>query len=92
MIGSASVILRYYALKYLTIADTSVITYSTPVLVTVLAHFFLKERCGVFPIFIAFVTLCGVVIVTKPPILTGATEFDSDTLVRWNSPFYFMLN
>lgn len=84
IIGSTSVILRYYALQYLTIGDTSVITYSTPVLVTVLAHFFLGERCGVFPIIIAMVTLCGVIIVTKPPILTGATEFDANTLVRPN--------
>jgi len=81
IIGSSSVILRYYALQYLTIGDTSVITYSTPVLVTVLAHFFLGERCGVFPIIVAFVTLCGVVIVTKPPLLTGAAGFDTNTLV-----------
>ncbi|CAL8122538.1 unnamed protein product [Orchesella dallaii] len=81
IIGSSSVILRYYALQYLTIGDTSVITYSTPVLVTVLAHFFLGEKCGVFPIIVAFITLCGVIIVTKPPILTGATEFDSNMMI-----------
>ncbi|ODM97265.1 Solute carrier family 35 member G1 [Orchesella cincta] len=81
IIGSSSVILRYYALQYLTIGDTSVITYSTPVLVTVLAHFFLGERCGVFPIIIAFTTLCGVIIVTKPPILTGESGFDTNMLI-----------
>jgi len=84
LIGSTSVILRYYALQYLTIADTSVITYSTPVLVTVMAHFFLGEKCGVVPIIVAFTTLVGVGIVTKPPLLTGAESFDTNTLVIIN--------
>ncbi|XP_021959979.1 solute carrier family 35 member G1 isoform X2 [Folsomia candida] len=81
LIGSSSVILRYYALQYLSIGDTSVITYSTPVLVTVMAHFFLGERCGVIPVIVSFTTLAGVVIVTKPPLLTGAESFDTDTLI-----------
>ncbi|CAL8104295.1 unnamed protein product [Orchesella dallaii] len=81
ILGSSSVILRYYSLQYLTIGDTSVISYATPVLVTVLAHFFLGEKCGIFSILIAIITLCGVVIVTKPPILTGAEELDTNILI-----------
>jgi len=81
LIGSTSVILRFYALQYLTIGDTAVITYSTPVLVTVMAHFFLGEKCGVVPIIVAFTTLAGVVIVTKPPLLTGGDSFDTEAIV-----------
>jgi drug/metabolite transporter (DMT)-like permease len=75
------VILRYYALEYLTIGDTSVITYSTPVLVTVMAHFFLGEKCGVVPSIIVFTTLAGVIIAIKPPLLTGGESFDNNILV-----------
>jgi len=81
LIGSTSVILRYFALQYLTIGDTSVITYSTPVLVTILAHFFLGEKCGVIPIIVAITTLGGVIVITRPPVITGAESFDNDTLI-----------
>ena len=54
---------------------------STPVLVTVLAHFFLKERCGVIPVIVAIITFFGVAVITRPPFLTGAESFDSETLV-----------
>ena len=76
-----SVVLRYYALEYLTIGDTSVISYSTPVLVTILAHFMLGERAGLLSFIVAFTTLVGVVIVAKPPMLTGATSFTSGALL-----------
>lgn len=75
-------ILRYFALEYLTIGDTAVITYATPVLVTVLAHFFLGEKIGIIPVLVALATFAGVLIMTKPPFITGQEEFDPDTLVR----------
>jgi drug/metabolite transporter (DMT)-like permease len=92
LIGSTSVILRYYALQYLTIGDTAVITYSTPVLVTVMAHFFLDEKCGVIPVIIAFTTLGGVIIVTRPPLLTGGEAFDNDTLVSLTKQIIFNIS
>lgn len=81
VLGSCSVIFRYYALAYLSIGDTSVISYSSPVLVTILAHFFLGEKTGVVPIGAALLTLGGVFVILRPPMLTGE-PFDERRLVR----------
>jgi len=80
-LGASSVILRYYALEYLSIADTSVITYATPVLVTVMAHFVLGEKMGIVPVLAAILTFGGVVVMTRPPFLTGQKSFNTRNLV-----------
>jgi drug/metabolite transporter (DMT)-like permease len=71
-----------YALQYLNIADAIVISTSAPVFVSILAYAFLKEKCGVLSIITAIVTLVGVIIIAKPPIITGAVEFDDKLMVR----------
>jgi len=76
------VILRYFALEYLSIGDTAVITYATPILVTVLAHFCLGEKAGIVPFIAAFITFGGVIAMTRPPFLTGQESFDQENLVR----------
>ncbi|CAG7833424.1 unnamed protein product [Allacma fusca] len=81
ILGGSSVILRYFAVEHMTIGDASVISYSSPVLVTILAHFFLGEKTGLVPILTAVFTLCGVVVITQPPMLTGKEGFDHDTLI-----------
>jgi len=80
-LGGMSVLFRYYALEYLTIADTAVITYSSPILVTILAHFLLGETMGIVPVLVTISTLCGVVLIAHPPILTGEDEFEPGKLV-----------
>jgi len=80
-LGGMSVMFRYYALEYLTLADTSVITYSSPILVTILAHFLLGETMGIVPVFVTILTLCGVVLIAHPPILTGEDEFEPGKLI-----------
>jgi drug/metabolite transporter (DMT)-like permease len=41
----------------------------------------LGESCGLIPIIVAIVALCGIGVMTRPPILTGAESFDNDTLI-----------
>lgn len=57
------------------------IVFSSPVVTTILAHFLVGEEIGIIFILIAIFTLCGVGCVTKPPIFTGAKEFDTGSLV-----------
>lgn len=76
-------ILQFYSLSYLPLADCTVITCSTPIIVPILAHFFLGEKFGVVSILTAVLTLTGVFITSKPPILTGAKEMSSDTWVLY---------
>ncbi|CAG7786816.1 unnamed protein product [Allacma fusca] len=80
ILGSTSVFLRFYSLKYMSIADSSVISHSSPVFVVIIAHFTLKEKCGFVPLFVALVTCFGVFVIFRPPILTGSESFDSETL------------
>jgi drug/metabolite transporter (DMT)-like permease len=77
-----SVILRYYALQYLSVGDVSVITGSTPLVVTIMGHFLLGEKCGVVSAVVAFGLLGAIVIETKPHMMMlSGMDFDTDTLV-----------
>lgn len=76
-----SVVFRAYSLKYLAIADMTVIVFSSPILTTIIAHFVVHEPCGPIFIVIALYTFSGVILITKPPLLVGGESFDSNQLV-----------
>ncbi|KAG8190162.1 hypothetical protein JTE90_008696 [Oedothorax gibbosus] len=67
LVGATSLFLRFVAFRYLPIADASVIIFSIPVFVAVLARIFLKEPCGFFHAFTVLLTLGGIVLITKLP-------------------------
>lgn len=69
LVGATSLFLRFYAFRHLPIADASVIVFSIPVFVAVMARIFLKEPCGYFHAFSVFLTLVGIVLITKLPVL-----------------------
>ncbi|CAG7729703.1 unnamed protein product, partial [Allacma fusca] len=74
------VLTRFYAIQYLTVADVTVISHSGPVFVTILAHFFLDEKCGVVSILVSILTGFGVVVIVRPPFITGSESFDTGML------------
>lgn len=80
LVGATSLFLRFVAFRYLPIADASVIIFSIPVFVSVLARIFLKEPCGFFHAFTVFLTLIGIVLITKLPVI--------DTVLAKNSSTY----
>lgn len=61
--------------------DALVISSSTPVFVTLFAHYFLGEKCGVIPILSAVMTVFGVIVIAKPPHIFDNEEFDRKTMV-----------
>ncbi|CAN7986286.1 unnamed protein product [Ixodes hexagonus] len=69
LFGATSLFLRFYAIHYMPIADASVIIFSVPVFVSALAKLFLKEPCGLFHVAAVLVTLVGLALITKPPLL-----------------------
>ncbi|CAL8107555.1 unnamed protein product [Orchesella dallaii] len=79
--GCSADIFQYYSLQHLPLADSTVISFSTPIFVCIVAHFVLGERCRVVPIFTAILTLCGVIIISKPPLLTGEEEMSASLLM-----------
>ncbi|XP_037035856.1 solute carrier family 35 member G1-like [Bradysia coprophila] len=76
-----SVILRSFSLRYMTMGDMTVIVFSSPVVTNFIAHFLVGEPCGIFFVFTAILTLCGVGLITKPPFITGSSSFDHNTLI-----------
>lgn len=65
--------LSFYAFRHMPLADASVIVFSVPVFTAVFARMFLKEPCGLFSAFSVVLTLIGVILITRPPILFGDT-------------------
>jgi drug/metabolite transporter (DMT)-like permease len=65
----------------MTAADSTVITFSAPVFVVVVAWIFLREKCGFIPFLTALFVLVGVGIIVRPPWITGEKEFDRKLLV-----------
>jgi drug/metabolite transporter (DMT)-like permease len=70
-IGSAATVFQFYSLKYISPADSSVILYCNPVFVAFGARIFLKEKVSICQAITALLAIAGVVIISKPPFLTG---------------------
>lgn len=89
-VGTTGLMLSFYAFRHMPLADASVIIFSTPVFVTIFARIFLKEPCGLFNVMTIFVTLIGVVLITRPPIIFGDSipslvdkQIDKDEYDLW---------
>lgn len=80
ILGSNSIMLVFFGLRYLNIGDSIVIGTSTPVFVTFVAWIVLREQIGYVSVGTAVVAVLGVAIICKPPILTGNTELNPETL------------
>ncbi|XP_039315183.1 solute carrier family 35 member G1 [Solenopsis invicta] len=72
-IGTTGLMLSFYAFRHMPLADASVIVFSVPVFVAIFARIFLKEPCGLFNVVTICLTLIGVVLITRPPLIFGHT-------------------
>ncbi|KAL3271280.1 hypothetical protein HHI36_021770 [Cryptolaemus montrouzieri] len=75
--GTAALMLSFYAFRHMPLADASVIVFSVPVFTAIFAKMFLKEPCGLFTVFSVILTLIGIVLITRPTVIFGNTV-DSD--------------
>ncbi|KAM0793653.1 hypothetical protein ACM66B_001084 [Microbotryomycetes sp. NB124-2] len=62
----------YFALKYLSLSDATVLSFLAPVLVGLLARVFLKEPYSKLEATTGFVSLLGVILIAKPTFLFGS--------------------
>jgi len=67
--------------KYITVADTRTIMAASVVTVSFFGWMCLGESCGIVPVVVGLIALCGIGVMTRPPILTGGEAFEGDTLV-----------
>lgn len=70
-IGSNAMILLFYAVQQMPLADATVIMFSNPVFTSVLAWIFLKERCTIWDCVFTLFTLTGVILIARPPFIFG---------------------
>ncbi|XP_033467460.1 solute carrier family 35 member G1 [Epinephelus lanceolatus] len=70
-IGSNAMILLFYAVQQMPLADATVIMFSNPVFTSILAWIFLKERCTIWDCVFTVFTITGVILIARPPFLFG---------------------
>ncbi|XP_043521928.1 solute carrier family 35 member G1-like isoform X2 [Frieseomelitta varia] len=72
-VGTTGLMLSFYAFRHMPLADASVVVFSVPVFVAIFARIFLKEPCGIFNVITVCLTLIGVILITRPPLIFGHT-------------------
>ena len=80
-----SFILIYISYRFISLADASTIVSATPVIVTIVAFFWLKEECNVFRSLMVALTIAGVVLIARPAFLFGGDSedyMDNTTVTR----------
>ncbi|XP_051925483.1 solute carrier family 35 member G1 [Hippocampus zosterae] len=70
-LGSNAMILLFYAVQQMPLADATVIMFSNPVFTSLLAWVFLKEKCTMWDCAFTVFTLTGVILIARPPFLFG---------------------
>ncbi|XP_069011676.1 solute carrier family 35 member G1 [Embiotoca jacksoni] len=70
-IGSNAMILLFYAVQQMPLADATVIMFSNPVFTSLLAWVFLKEKCTIWDCVFTVFTLTGVILIARPRFLFG---------------------
>ncbi|XP_072335153.1 solute carrier family 35 member G1-like [Scyliorhinus torazame] len=78
ILGASAMMLIFYAIQQMPMADATVILISNPVFVSIFAWIFLKEKCNWWdPIFTLF-TLTGVVLIARPRFIFGSVDSGSE--------------
>ncbi|XP_041828992.1 solute carrier family 35 member G1 [Melanotaenia boesemani] len=70
-LGSNAMIMLFYAVQQMPLADATVIMFSNPVFTSLLAWIFLKEKCTIWDCVFTVFTLTGVILIARPPFLFG---------------------
>lgn len=80
IMGASNLLIFFYGLKHMPIADVNMISASSPIWVVISARIFLKEPLKVFDIINVFITLLGILFIIRPPFIFGYDpqfEFDN---------------
>lgn len=75
-IGTFNIAATYFSIKYMTLPDNTAISFLTPLVTIVLAHFILKEQYRWQQAVASLVSLLGVIVIARPPFLFGEPKHD----------------
>jgi len=79
--GAFSRLFHAWSQKYLTIGDCTILSSATPILVVFFSSICLGEKCGHISVGIMLVTLFGIILMVRPPLLTGQSSVDMSNFV-----------
>ncbi|XP_003255287.1 solute carrier family 35 member G1 isoform X1 [Nomascus leucogenys] len=72
VLGSTAMMLIYYAYQTMSLADATVITFSSPVFTSIFAWICLKEKYSPWDALFTVFTITGVILIVRPPFLFGS--------------------
>ncbi|OQV14418.1 putative Solute carrier family 35 member G1 [Hypsibius exemplaris] len=90
VVGAASTYCKYFALRKLPLADASVILFSSPVFVSVMARIFLKEPFRWVHGGAIAVSLGGCILVSRPTFIFGSAAYNPT--VEWDDHMWGCLS
>ncbi|XP_076035399.1 solute carrier family 35 member G1-like [Oratosquilla oratoria] len=82
IVGTISLMMQFYAFRHMPLADASTIVFSVPVFVALFARIFLKEPVGLFNVVVILMTILGVTLIARPPMIMGSLS-DAYTKENW---------
>ena len=85
LFGTLSMGGMYFAVQNMPLAEASVIHFSSPAFVGIMAFVLLRESCGVFEILVTMATFTGVVLIAQPAFLFD-TSAASTTMATITTP------
>jgi len=71
VMGASNLIIFFYGLKHMPLADTNMISAGSPIWCVIFARIFLKEKLYLFDIVNVFITLLGILFILQPPFIFG---------------------
>ncbi|GBL93462.1 Solute carrier family 35 member G1 [Araneus ventricosus] len=84
--GSTNLFLNFLAYRYLPLSEASVIIFSVPVFVPIMAKIFLKEPCGMVQAVPAVLTVVGLAVISDNPAkYINSESYDSQRMVGLTS-------
>lgn len=78
--GVGAILFMYLALSIIPVGDVTVINFTAPIFTSALSMTFLGESCTFIDAFLGFIGFCGVFIMTRPTIVFGEQDFESENL------------
>ena len=76
MFGASNLLIIFYGLKHMPMADVNMISAGSPIWVVIFARIFLKEPLKVFDVINVFVTLLGILFIIRSELCLGVLKFE----------------
>jgi len=83
ILGASNLLIHFYGLKHMPMADANMISAGAPIWVVIFARIFLKEPLVLFDIINVCITLLGILFIIRPPFIFGY-----DPLFEFDNQYY----